>query len=252
MTTLANSFLFDGRVRHRRHSDGKHAFQYSLGLVMLDLEEVGKLPTGFLRGFRRRDYLGNPEQPLRSCVLDRVEQEHNFRPDGCVQMLTQLRSCGYLFNPVTFYLCHNADGKLAAMVAEITNTPWRQSFAYVLDARPSCDQPVHRWTFDKSFHVSPFHPMDHVYQWSLRVSEGQVAISMINRQKGKRMFDATLVGALSPLTRRSLRRQGLRSPLQSLRMHVAIYWHALRLYLKRARFYTHPDKQKENVHVHRT
>lgn len=247
MNPVAQSSLFEGSVRHRRHVDGAHAFRYRIGLVLVDLDETERMPTGMLRSYRRSDYLGDSQRPLKACVMEKVQEALDFTPRGPVRMLTQLRSFGYMFNPVTFYLCHAEDGALEAVVAEITNTPWRERFAYVLDARSQSDRSTMRWSFDKAFHVSPFHGMDHVYRWSLQYDGDRLAVSMVNFRHGKRQFDATLVGSLTPFTRKALRRQALRSPLQAQRMHFAIYVHALRLFLKRARFHVHPRKRVQTL-----
>lgn len=238
--------LFDGHVRHRRHRAGRHRFLYRLGLVLLDVDRTESFQGGWLRSFRRSDYHGHAAIPLKESVRLRVEEQLGFVPRGRVLMLTQLRSFGYLFNPVTFYLCHDEGDALVAVVAEITNTPWRERFDYVLDARDSTGTTTRRWTFAKAFHVSPFHGMDHEYRWTLRMEGDHLAISMVNFRDGKRQFDASLVGILRPLTRRSLRRQAMRSPFQGQRMHLAIYWHALRLFLKRATFHVHPDKRSHS------
>lgn len=243
MKALRNSRLFQGTMRHRRHVDGSLRFRHGLDLVLVDLEETDLLPRGFLRRYRRSDYLGEASRPLRACVLDRVEEELGHRPAGAIRMLTQLRSCGYLFHPVTFYLCHGPEGRLEAVVAEITNTPWMERFSYVLDARGKVPGATYRWTFAKAFHVSPFHAMDHQYTWSLQVRGDRLAVSMANHQDGRRMFDASLVGRLLPLTARALRRSAWRRPFQSQWLHLVIYVHALRLFLKRARFHPHPKKR---------
>ena len=108
--------------------------------------------------FRRADYMGPADRPLDEVVRDRVEEELGRRPRGAVRMLTQLRTFGYVFNPVTFYYCFDEDERLDAVVAEITNTPWNERHAYVLDAenapagavgsdrstaRSPCDRPTH-------------------------------------------------------------------------------------------------------------
>lgn len=249
MSDLANSYLFAGKVRHRRYGAKPHRFQYRLGLFLLDLEDVPQLskalPWGGAawgpRSFRREDYF-QPEVPcLRQAVLDRVEQEIGERPQGSVRLLTQLRSTGYAFNPVSFYLCHDLQGRLQAVMAEITNTPWRERHAYVLAVDPESTNKVHRWSFRKEFHVSPFFGMDQSYHWALRLDGDSLAVTMWNEEGGKRVFDASLVGRLTPALRKQVRRCSWRAPWQGQRLHLAIYWQAFRLWWKRATFHPHPQ-----------
>lgn len=250
MKAMSHSRLFQGSVRHRRHENGAHNFDYALDLALLDLDELEDLSAHLPwhgkrwapRSFRRSDYITAHGPGLKKAVVDRVFAGLGFRPEGRILLLTQLRSFGYLFNPVSFYLCHDDHDQLVAVIAEITNTPWRERHAYVLDARGEAQQETHAWSFEKIFHVSPFHGMDHVYRWSLQLRKDGLVVTMVNEREGRRVFDATLVGDFQQLHRQGVVRQVRRSPFQSQRLHFAIYWHALRLFLKRATFHSHPRK----------
>ena len=55
-------------------------------------------------------------------------------------------------------------------------------------------------------------------------------------------FDATLVLKREPITHASLARALASFPLVTLKVSSLIYWQALRLWLKRTPFFTHPDK----------
>ena len=255
MTSMSNSRLFEGSVRHRRHGDGAHDFNYSLDLVLLDLDELDGLPSHLPwrgkrwapRSFRRSDYFAAQDSNLDNAVRDCILAELGFRPAGRILLLTQLRSFGYLFNPVSFYLCHDDHHQLVAVIAEITNTPWRERHAYVLDARSETPQEVHDWSFEKVFHVSPFHGMDHIYRWQLQLHKDGLVVAMVNEREGKHVFDVTLAGDFQGLHRHGVARQVRRSPFQSQRLHFAIYWHALRLFLKRVTFHRHPRKVAESI-----
>ena len=83
--------------------------------------------------FRRRDYLGDPSMPLDRSVRDLVEQRTGRRPDGPISLLTQVRTWGWLFNPISVYYCFAPDGETVdAIVVEVTNTPWHERTTYVL------------------------------------------------------------------------------------------------------------------------
>jgi hypothetical protein len=61
-----------------------------------------------------------------------------------------------------------------------------------------------------------------------------------------RQFDATLVVQRKPLSRKTLHKSLRQLPLEALKVSGGIYWHALKLKLKGAPFYTHPDKLDPN------
>ena len=72
--------------------------------------------------------------PLADAVRDLVEERTGARPAGPIRLLTHLRSFGHCFNPVSFYYCFDPAGeRVEAVVAEVTNTPWGERHAYVLE-----------------------------------------------------------------------------------------------------------------------
>ncbi|MCB9558465.1 MAG: DUF1365 domain-containing protein [Deltaproteobacteria bacterium] len=239
------SAIYVGRVAHVRHVPRRHAFAYRLYMLYLDLDELPTLGLGRLltrerwglHSFYRRDYRGDAALDLKQTVLDDVERELGKRPQGPVRLLTHVRSLGYVFNPVSFYYCFAADGKtLEAVVAEITNTPWNERHAYVLDARHQLATDA----FPKAFHVSPFFPMEQRYHWRLTAPNETLRVAMRNTEDGSEVFRAQLTLRRRELSRKALWRATLSMPLISLKLHAAIYWQALRLWIKRTPVFDHP------------
>ncbi len=146
-------------------------FRYRLALAYVDLDELrgllaGRLvdPRPGLVRFRRRDYLGDAGHPLATAVRDEVQRQSGRRPDGPIRLLTQLRSWGHCFNPVSFYYCFDPDGdRLEHVLAEVTNTPWGERHAYVISRSSSAAGQVPRSPANstKRLHVSPFMGMEH-------------------------------------------------------------------------------------------
>jgi len=231
------SAIYTGTVSHARRVPRSHAFSYRMYMLYLDLDELPGLGVG---GFSRSDFLGDPSRDLATEVRDRVEAELGFRPEGPVRLLTHLRSLGYVFNPVSFYFCFDAGGEnLRAVVAEITNTPWKERHAYVLPAGPDGASA----SFDKQFHVSPFFPMEQTYEWTLGAPGERLGVTMVNREKGAEVFRAGLALRRTGWSPGALRRATLLQPLMAWKVHAAIYWQALRLWVKGTPFHVHPGKR---------
>jgi DUF1365 family protein len=239
-----SSAIYEGRVTHVRRGPVRHQFSYPLHMFYVDLDELTLLGTPLFRvgrfgvlSFCRADYLGPAATPLKMAVLDRVESQIGIRPAGPVRVLTQVRNFGYVFNPVSIYYCFAADGRtLEAIVAEITNTPWKERHAYVLPARHG----VVRSEFAKEFHVSPFFAMAQHYRWHLATPADTLSVAMVNEEAGRAVFSATLTLARRDFTAAALWRAALLQPLMAWRVHIGIYIQAYRLWRKHTPYFEHP------------
>jgi DUF1365 family protein len=188
--------VYDGWVRHRRFGDVEHAFRYPISMTY-------------------EDVAGDD-------VRDRIEAETGVRPRGPVRRLEVRRSLRVGFNPARFYYAWHED-RLLAVVAEVTNTPWGEQHAYVLD--PAGGRTA------KALHVSPFMPMTQEYAWRLTEPGEQLVVHLENLEEGHRVFDATL-----RLTRSARAADRFQPP----RILARIYLQALRLKLKGAPYHAHP------------
>lgn len=249
--------LYFGTVEHRRHAPRTHRFKYQTAWLYSDPETWDEAFRGrwFWSGerrnlvtMRRGDYFGDPRRSIRDEVFDRVELEGGRRPTGGVRILTTPRVLGVSFNPVSFYYCFDQGGVTpVAILAEITNTPWGERHAYVLGRAPGGSPTAIHRRFPKEFHVSPFFGMDHVYDWAFTPPGNELCVHMTNRREGSRVFDVHLRLARRPLDAKHAAWMLLRTPWAPVRTLACIYTQALRLYLKRTPFHTHPSKTPEHA-----
>jgi uncharacterized protein len=261
-----HSAIFTGRLRHRRFAPRAHEFSYRLFMMYVDLAELDQVfarrwfwsvQRPALAWLRRADYLGDAGVSVDQAVRDRVQAETGTRPGGPIRMLTHLRYFGVGFNPVTFYYCFDAtDTQVETIVAEITNTPWKERHAYVLDRRTNIGAgDMLRFSFKKNFHVSPFLGMDYDYDWRFgapgRTRGERLTVHMENRH-GDKAFDATLELKRREISAATLAGTLLSFPAMTATVVVGIYWQALRLWLKRVPFHSHPAKTVNHERDSRT
>jgi DUF1365 family protein len=234
---MSASAIYDGTIRHRRFAERPHEFSHRVALFYLDLDELDGLLGGRLVAgrpgavrFRRADYLGDASVALSDAVRRKVERETGTLPSGPIRLLTQLRTFGHCFNPVSFYYCFTPQEQLEAVVAEVTSTPWGERHAYVLAGTAAGG--VLAADFEKKLHVSPFMGMEQRYRWRVAAPADTLSVHIESQESERRAFDATLALRRSALTRSSLAGVTARYPAATLRVLAMIYGHALVLKLK--------------------
>lgn len=245
-----NSALYSGLITHRRFVPKAHEFTYRIGLLYLDLDELDEVlnlsPFAGDKRFspfslREHDYL--PELTKRGVPLIEAVREYvgislGHMPLGQVYLLTQARSWGLSFNPVSFFYCHEVDGSLAAILCEVTNTPWGERYHYVL---PATGEGHQHFAVAKAFHVSPFLPRDLEYRMSFSQPAEKIGVHMADWQGESKVFDATLNLQRQNLNRQTLHRYLLAYPWMTAKTCLSIYWQATRLFLKRIPIFSHQN-----------
>ena len=250
------SCIYEGQVSHTRQQPVLHRFKYRMFMMYLDLDELPRVFSGrwfwsanrpALARFRREDHIGPETESLQESIRSLVENETGVRPTGPIRLLTNLSYFGLCFNPVSFYYCFEKDGEtLQTIVAEVNNTPWGERDTYVLpESQNVGHKNVRRFQPDKKMHVSPFMPMEIDYDWCFTEPHQRVSVYMANLKDGKRFFDASIRLTRKEITGRSLAGVLVRFPFMTAKILGAIYWQALRLWLKRCPFYQHPGKRQK-------
>ncbi|UHQ55490.1 DUF1365 domain-containing protein [Microbulbifer sp. YPW16] len=253
------SAIYSGWVQHRRFAPREHRFRYRVFMMYLDLGELDQVlamsplwsrSRWAPASFRREDFFGDPVLGVGEAVRRRVEEACGERPDGPVRVLANWRYFGYNMNPISTYYCFDRDGRdVRWVMLDVHNTPWNERHSYVLDCRDAASDEtperisrVQRSSFDKAFHVSPFMPMRQAYRWRSITPADRLSIFLQNLQDGKAVFDATLSLKREEISPRSLNLALIRYPLMTVKVITAIYWQALRLWLKRVPLFTHPNR----------
>jgi len=243
--------LYVGHTTHIRKSPILHRFKYKVLYYYLNLDDIPRLFKypgffsynfpGFL-SFWRKDYFGERGQSISESIKESILNKTGKTFNGTIFILTNISYLGFCFNPVSFYYCFDSNQELKFIVSEITNTPWGEKHANVLEIKDEkkC------FEFKKDFHVSPFIPMNVDYKWSLSTPAEHIKINMENRFPGSHevFFEAILNLKKEPLDFHHLLKYFFVLPLTSFKTMFGIYFQALKLFLKKAPFYTHPKKEK--------
>lgn len=238
-----------GHVMHRRLRPAVNAFVYPVFYVQLPVRDLAAANCGIfsvdkrnLLSFRSADHGPRDGSPLLPWI-EGLLRAHGLPADGDIVLQTFPRVLGYVFNPVSFWYCHDSAGTLIAILAEVNNT-FGGTYSYLLHRNGQALPDGQELTADKLFHVSPFNEIEGGYRFRFQLqrkvqlaridyddAEGEVLLTSISGQP-RDWSAAALLGAF------------LRMPFLTLGVIARIHWQALKLWLKGVPFRgAHPATQ---------
>jgi DUF1365 family protein len=236
-----------GEVRHTRLKPVKHAFDYGTYFLMLPMRTLARDGAGALAynrwaplSFFDTDH-GDGRTPAQGGALgwlDELLQAQGIDgADGEVWLHCYPRVLGFAFKPVSFWYCHRLDGSLRAIVVEVNNT-FGERHCYLLD-EPRLGVELRA---NKVFHVSPFCPVEGAYRFRFMFNaERTRTVARIDFDDASGpLIETSVSGTLQPLTATAVRQALLRYPLMTLAVVLRIHWQALKLFVKKVRFFRKP------------
>ena len=242
------SHLLHGVVRHRRARPFTYGLEHGVFYAALDLDELDQVDRS-LRLFRRNrpglvafrddDHLDPPAGDVRSGIIDHLRANGEDPSGWRITLVANLRVAGYVFDPASFFLCRDGDGVLRVVVVEVHNTHGERHL-YTLRPRDAGSE-TFAAAMDKAFYVSPFIEIRGGYEVRVRDEPARLRITINQHQPEGLELHASLDLARRPLTDRNLARLLLRHPFLPQRTTALIHWHALRLWLRGARFRRHRE-----------
>jgi DUF1365 family protein len=250
------SGLYSGVVTHARLRPRVHRLRYKIFMILIDLDEAAAL-SGKLKLFsynkpglialNDRDHLDGSDTPLADQVREELARAGLDFGGGPVRLLCMPRVLGFVFNPISVYFCHRADGRLGAILYEVNNT-FGQRHAYLIPVRPQdCTDGEVAQSCDKRFHVSPFMDMAMRYHFATAVPGEDVRLAVDSEDASGPMFTAGFRGLRRDLSDGAVARAVLAHPMLALAVLAAIHWEAIKMLMKGLRLKPMPPAPAERV-----
>jgi DUF1365 family protein len=248
MTAALPLALHVGRVAHVRHSAPRTRFAYRMWMISVDLDALGTLTSRLFRHNRAalvslqdRDHGPRDGTPLRPWVEARLQAAGLGAYAASIRFMVLPRVLGYAFNPIAFFFCHDAEGRLGAILHQVKNTFGDQT-SYLLPVTPDG---AARGTVTKRMHVSPLFDMAGGYRFAVSAPDfadtcGKFAIAIHYGAASAPRLTATMRLTQRPFSAAALARLLLAMPLLPITVMAAIHWEALKLWVRGARFHATP------------
>ncbi len=252
---LLSAAVCFGAVLHERHVQAHNRFVYPAAFLRLPLSGLDGLSVPLLGieranvfAFFSRDHGARDGSPLLPWLRGILEA-HGLASvcDGEVVLQTMPRMFGYVFNPVSFWFCHDSGGQLRVVLAEVSNT-FGEHHNYLVhhaDLRPiRCGDEL---VASKRFHVSPFLPVRGEYRFRFEGRAGVHAVAVELWDGGSCQLSTRISGRAETPDRAAMTRWLLRQPFMTLGVIARIHLQALRLALRRVRFHRKPQPPMEEI-----
>lgn len=240
--------LYTAKVMHKRLFPKVNAFNYGIYYLALPLSQLSDIKLPVMMSFHPKDHGPKDGNNLDDWIRKILQQ---YGLDEIVEEVTLIampRILGYVFNPVSFWMCKDTNHDLRAVLVEVNNT-FGETHSYL------CAHPDHRiiqaedvMEAQKLFHVSPFLKREGHYLFRFSSNENKLGmwIDFYNAE-GKKQLITSLIGKLAPLTKQRARKAFWAHPLVTLKTIFLIHWQAIKLVSKGIKYVPKPTQQEKRL-----
>ncbi len=246
--------ILHAETSHTRHVEVSRSFTYSHFMFALDLLNLKQYEAlnpllgvnkSALYRFDFADHCILKEQGLDGLSESTFENfGHHIQDYSKVILVTNLRSLGYIFNPISVYLCFLKDrSDRFDIIYEVGNTFGEQKYYYSTETSK-----VHQ----KNFYVSPFIEHKHNFKFHLNLDDKQLSLSVTTQTEQETpILTANLRGHLQALNSNTIKQVFLKHPLVNFKIILLIHLQAFFLYLKKLRYFKKEEFMENQTNYQR-
>ena len=195
------SGIYHGTVTHRRLRPKPHALRYRVFSLLIDLDELPNLDTRLrffsrnrfnLFSFHDRDHGNGGAGGLDERIGRQLQAAGIDLGGGPIRLLCYPRILGFVFNPLSVFYCYAANGPLAAVVYEVSNT-FGERHSYIIRAAGEPGAVIYQ-SCAKAFYVSPFNDGSGHYDFKLVLPAEKVAVAIDQHDSAVLVLQAAFSG----------------------------------------------------------
>jgi hypothetical protein len=244
-----NSKIGKGVVSHTRFSPIKRKFTYHQSMFLIDLDEINQLskfsPLLGLKklyplSFKSQDHFIYNGESLKESVINFIKSKNPDLEVSKIFLITNLRNFGYVFNPISIYLCFDNQENFLNVVYEVGNTFGEQKLFFTEEKK---------FIQKKNFYVSPFIDLETNFRFNLNFSEKKFQLSIGSLEKDQLILNAWINLEFRELNKKNLVKIIFSFPFNSLKVFLAIHYQALKLWLKKLPYIKKEDNLSKQTEV---
>lgn len=248
-------YILDGKVMHKRLFPRENGFVYGIYYLVFPLSKMKELANGWRFSFNNMGVASFHEKDHGACDGSALEDwAQNILADkasggtGEIILVTMPRVLGYVFNPVSFWLCHDRGGSLKAVICEVNNT-FGERHSYLCSKEDGSPITADDWLeAEKVFYVSPFLQREGSYKFRFDIQTEKIGIWIDHYDReGRKQLTTSLAGNLVPYTPQTFRRVFWSHPLVCLIAITRIHLQAIKLLFKGIKYVPKPAQHESRT-----
>ena len=252
---IKKPLLIKGDIMHHRFFPKENHFDYKSTYISFPISKTAKLKNILfslgkfnLFGFYNSDYGDKNPKNINNWIYQ-ILQDNNINNIKNVVLVTHPRVLGYVFNPVSFWLCFDSENHLIAVLSEVNNT-CGQKHSYLCfkeDLKPIKSNDL--LEAKKEFYVSPFMKIEGKYKFRFEITGKQVNFFINYLVDGRLKLSTSLKCHFQEFNNRNLLLRFLKMPFFTFKTVILIHYQAIKLYLKSIKYYKCPEEPKRKLTI---
>ena len=243
--------IFFGKVMHGRLFPKRNFFTYGIYYLSIPLSDMRDITIAHNRfsalSFYDRDH-GLCDGSNLNDWGQKILKDHGIEEDLDITLVCMPRVFGYVFNPVSFWLCRNTDNQLKAVLCEVHNT-FGERHTYIC-AHEDLSEILEGEIISgqKLFHVSPFLKREGCYDFRFSFVDDKFGAWIdFYDGEGKKQLVTSLVGNLEKMDKKNLNKAFWFYPLVTFKAIILIHWQAFNLVSKGIKYISRPKQLAERI-----
>ena len=239
-----------GKVMHARLFPKENKFRYGIYYLSLPLSQLKTAPIAYNHfaplSFYDRDHGACDGTALESWARGILSDYGIDKANGDITLICMPRVLGYVFNPVSFWLCHDKNGNLRAVICEVHNTFGERHSYLCAHENQNIITAQDVLKGQKLFHVSPFLEREghYTFRFDTRDNGFGAWIDFYDADGNKKLI-TSLSGKTVEMNKSTLRKAFWAHPLVTFKAIALIHWQALKILAKGIRYIPKPLQNKD-------
>ena len=245
-----------GSVFHKRIFPYNHQFKYKTLSALINLEELNSINNLFLfsinsfnifslffKDHGERKENSNPKY----FILKNIVKKFNDRKKYTIYLYCTPSFFGYVFNPISIYLCKNHKNQIKYICYEVKNTHHEQHCYFIKIKKNS--KIIHS-ELKKEFYVSPFLQMNLKYKFYLSINKNNFLLNIDVYKKNQIILKTGISSKTETLNSISLIFNLIKNLFFAQKVMILIHYQAIKIFKKQKSFFFKPKKNNDTVSFH--